>query len=171
MGARGRAYRDRDSTAAVTMKKKSYANTGDKGAKRYWRIGPRLMRKIEQARQDHFWFYCGVLIIKAVAEGTPRKKAIGELADRLGISASKLEKMATKKGLDRQVEVERQSSGYMVGLRKYKFDPGSPKFIRLLLNSVTSAALHEPLPFESFALERFPPSEPTRSVTGKVPTK
>jgi hypothetical protein len=51
------------------MKKKPYANTGDKGAKRYWRIGPRLMRKIEQARQDHFWFYCKVLIIKAVAEG------------------------------------------------------------------------------------------------------
>ena len=150
------------------MKKKPYANTGDKGAKRYWRIGPQLMRKIEQARRDHFWFHCRILIIKAVAEGTPRKKAIGELADRLGISASKLEKMATKKTLDRQVE--RQSRVSRVGFRKYKVDPGSPKFIRSLLNSVASAALHEPLPFESFA-EWFTPSEPTRSVTGKVPTK
>ena len=49
MGARGRAYRDRDSTAAVTMKKRPYANTGDKGAKRYWRIGPTLA-KLEHDR-------------------------------------------------------------------------------------------------------------------------
>ena len=66
--------------------KKRYANTGEKGAKRYWRIGPALLAKLEQTRQDVFWHHCRHLIITAVADGTPRKKAIGELADRLEIS-------------------------------------------------------------------------------------
>jgi hypothetical protein len=131
--------------------KKRYANTGEKGAKRYWRIGPALLAKLEQERQEMFWTYCRHLITRAVADGTPRKKAIGDLADRLEISASKLDKMTTKKTLDRQVERQRSRSRIRE-MRRYKIDPRSPEFIRRLLGS---AAFDELPPSEPF-----PPIEP-----------
>jgi len=156
MGARDRAYRDRDSRASMKIKKR-YANTGEKGAKRYWRIGPRLLAKMEQARQEMFWGYCRDLIITAVADGTPRKKAIGELADRLGISASRLDKMSAKKELDRLVD--RQSKLRRIsGIRRYKIDPRSPEFIGHLLNAAAFAGLTKLPPSELLPL---PPSEPS----------